>query len=113
MSVTDELTEKELRRLSRKELLALMLDMAKRTEELERGLELERERHLQELEHVKAAAVESSQRAYIRAEHRLERLAERLERGYTLPGRAGKNDGAVRSFFSGLSRTFFKKGKPN
>ena len=109
MAVTDEFTEKELRRLSRRDLLTLMVDMAKRTDELERTLELEREQHKLELERVKAAA-ESSRQAGIRAEQRLERLIDRLERGYAASGYAAKNKtGVVRKLVSEL-RSFFKKG---
>ena len=114
MSVADELTEKELRRLSRRDLLALMVDMAKRTEELEKTLELERERHSRELEQVRAAYDEKTRQASLRAEKRLERLIDRLETGYSDAERTrGRTAGVFRNFFDSLCSVFTKTRKPN
>ncbi len=49
MSKIDALTEKELRRLSRKDLLYLLIDLSRELEELQETLKTEREAHLEEL----------------------------------------------------------------
>ena len=49
MKDINELTQKELRRLSRKDLLTLMLDQARQIEALEQKLEDEKARRIREL----------------------------------------------------------------
>jgi ABC-type branched-subunit amino acid transport system substrate-binding protein len=49
LSRIEDLTEKELRRLSRRDLLVLMLDQARQIEALRQAMQEAEERHVQEL----------------------------------------------------------------
>ena len=75
----EDLTPKELHRLSRRDLLILLLEQVKQTEELERSLAEEQAKHHRELTEKEAAYAEKLETQQQINDLRLALLKQRLE----------------------------------
>lgn len=75
----EELTPKEIRRLSRRDLLILLLEQVKQKEELERALAEEQAKHIRELTEKEAACAEKLETQQQINDLRLALLKQRLE----------------------------------
>jgi len=79
MAKINDLTEKELRRLGRRDLLALLLEQSKELDELEQRMQAERTRHAQETEELRQRHLEELKRLKETSGERIDLLTSRVE----------------------------------
>jgi len=85
MTAIQNLTEKELRRLGRRDLLALMLDQAKTLDTLEHQYQDEQSRHARELEALRQSHEEATRRLKASYEERIGQLTRLAAQGEEQP----------------------------
>jgi len=79
MAKINDLTEKELRRLGRRDLLALLLEQSKELDELEQRMQAEQTRHAQETEELRQRHLEELKRLKETSGERIDLLTSRVE----------------------------------